>query len=156
MYITNFTERKIINIEPSFYFQIDGSITISILVIKTTIYYNYIEPQIAWIMGTNSGYRVNDDGSVTRIDSSTNSCQGNNNSGGGSSNNNGCVWWTIVAIIAVLIIVFSNINSSDQTDVSDSVDSVEIDNPIVVEETDAVATVELDDDPPEATYCQFQ
>lgn len=103
-------------------------------------------------MGTNSGYRVNDDGSVTRIDSSTNSCQGNNNSGGGSSNNNGCVWWTIVAIIAVLIIVFSNINSSDQTDVSDSVDSVEIDNPIVVEETDAVATVELDDDPPEATY----
>lgn len=103
-------------------------------------------------MDTNSGYRVNDDGSVTRIDSSTNSCQGNNNSGGGSSNNNGCVWWTIVAIIAVLIIVFSNINSSDQTDVSDSVDSVEIDNPIVVEETDAVATVELDDDPPEATY----
>lgn len=102
-------------------------------------------------MGTNSGYRVNDDGSVTRIDSSTNSCQGNNNSGGGSSNNNGCVWWTIVAIIAVLIIVFSNINSSDQTDVSDSVDTIEIDNPIVVEETDAVATVELDDNPPEAT-----
>lgn len=45
MYITNFTERKIINIEPSFYFQIDGSITIPILVIKkTTINYNYIEP----------------------------------------------------------------------------------------------------------------
>lgn len=96
-------------------------------------------------MGDSSGYRVNDDGSVTRIDSGPNGYQRNNNPGGGSSNNMGCFWPFIIAIIAIFIIVLSNIDSSEsEADSLETIDPVEIDVPDIPVETLAVETLSAD------------
>lgn len=63
----------------------------------------------------NSGYRVNEDGSVTKINSSGSS--NNSNNSGGSSDNSGCIWYIIIAVVIGIIMAIANSNSgsSDQT-----------------------------------------
>ena len=54
-------------------------------------------------------YKVNDDGSVTRINAGGNN---NSNNSSGSSSNNGCIWFIIIAIILggiILAIIFGGI-----------------------------------------------
>ena len=51
-------------------------------------------------MATNSEYRVNEDGSVTKINGGSNKI-GNNRKPSGSSNNNGCIWGIIIVITKV-------------------------------------------------------
>lgn len=67
-------------------------------------------------MSSNSGYRVNEDGSVTRI-SGGGSSNNSNNSSNGSSGNGGCIWGVIIAIaiIVIVAIVKSNSSGSDYT-----------------------------------------
>lgn len=98
-------------------------------------------------MGTNSGYRVNEDGSVTRLNSDSDRNQTNKNSNGGSSNNNGCVWWFIVAIIVIFIIILSNVDSKDSTDSTYVTDQVEVEAPIVAEDSIAVDILETVETP---------
>lgn len=101
-------------------------------------------------MATNSGYRVNEDGSVTKINGGG-SNNGNNNSGG-SSGNSGCVWIIIIAIVIGVIIAISNSGSSDVSDYSDTVVAVEeeaVVEEIIVEEVYTPSTTYLsvsDDD----------
>ena len=97
-------------------------------------------------MATNSGYRVNEDGSVTKIngDGSNNS---NNNNSGGSSGNNGCVWFVIIAIVVGAIVAISKSGSSDSYDYSDTDTVVAVEDEVVVDEA-AVEEVYT----PSATY----
>lgn len=74
-------------------------------------------------MSNNSGYRVNEDGSVTKINSGGSS-GGNNggNNSGGSSDNGGCIWFIIIAVVIGIIVAISNSGSSDSDNyVADSV-----------------------------------
>lgn len=76
-------------------------------------------------MGTNSGYRVNDDGSVTKIGGGRGGHNTPDNNSGGSSENSGCIWIIIIAIIIGIIIAISNSDSSDSSDyASDTVETV--------------------------------
>lgn len=74
----------------------------------------------------NSGYRVNEDGSVTKINSGGSN---NTNNSGGSSDNSGCIWFIIIAIVIGIIVAIANSNygSSNQTyDDTAAVEVVEI------------------------------
>ena len=100
-------------------------------------------------MAANGGYRVNEDGSVTRIDGGgSNGCGSNkpNNSSGGSSDNSGCIWGVIIAVVIGIIIAMSNSGSSDSS-VSDD-DTVEAVEVVEVEEVPVVEEVYI----PSATY----
>lgn len=90
----------------------------------------------------NTGYKVNEDGSVTKINSSgsSNGSRNNNNSGG-SSDNSGCGWIIGIAVVIGIIFGIVKSNESSNKDVLD-VDSVE-----AVEEVPAVVVEE-----PSATY----
>ena len=92
-------------------------------------------------MAANGGYKVNEDGSVTRIDGGRNNNNGSGNNSGGSSNNSGCVWFIIIAVVLGIIFAIVQSNSSSDNEVS-QVDSVE-----VVEEDYTVTEVT-----PSATY----
>lgn len=90
-------------------------------------------------MGNKSQYRVNEDGSVTKIGGGN---SGNNNSGG--SNNGGCAWIVIIAVIVGVVIAIANLSSSDSSDCS----SV----PTVVVEDAAEEAVEAEVYTPSTTY----
>lgn len=62
-------------------------------------------------MSSNSGYRVNEDGSVTRI-SGNGSSNNSNNTSNGSSGNGGCIWGVIIAIAIIVIVILVKFNSS--------------------------------------------
>lgn len=86
-------------------------------------------------MAANGGYKVNEDGSVTRIDGGGSNNKGNNS--GGSSNNSGCVWFIIIAVVIGIIIAAVNSGSSDSSDyASDTVAVEEV--AVAVEEVPAV------------------
>lgn len=86
-------------------------------------------------MAANGGYKVNEDGSVTRIDGGGSNNKGNNS--GGSSNNSGCVWFIIIAVVIGIIIAAVNSGSSDSSDyASDTVAVEEV--AVAVEEAPAV------------------
>lgn len=90
-------------------------------------------------MSNNSGYRVNEDGSVTKINSG--GFSGGNNGGnnsGGSSDNGGCIWFIIIAVVIGIIVAISNSGSSDSDNYV--VDSAVVEE-VVVEE--AVPAVEV-------------
>lgn len=98
-------------------------------------------------MATNSEYRVNEDGSVTKINGGSNKI-GNNRKPSGSSNNNGCIWGIIIVIIiGVLIAIFTS-NTSNSSNTNDDVDST-------AEVMDTVAEEEPEDEDvytPSTTY----
>lgn len=93
-------------------------------------------------MAANGGYKVNEDGSVTRIDGGRSNNNGNNqpgNNSGGSSNNSGCVWFIIIVVIIIIGIIIAAVNSgaSDSSDyASDTVAVEEV--AVAVEEAPAV------------------
>lgn len=98
-------------------------------------------------MATNSEYRVNEDGSVTKINGGSNKI-GNNRKPSGSSNNNGCIWGIIIVIIiGVLIAIFTS-KTSNSSNTNDDVDST-------AEVMDTVAEEEPEDEDvytPSTTY----
>lgn len=98
-------------------------------------------------MATNSEYRVNEDGSVTKINGGSNKI-GNNRKPSGSSNNNGCIWGIIIVIIiGVLIAIFTS-KTSNSSNTNDDVDST-------AEVMDTVAGEEPEDEDvytPSTTY----
>lgn len=77
----------------------------------------------------NGGYRVNDDGTVTRISGNNNS---SNNSGNQNPNNNsgndsnGCLWFIVIAVIIAIISFIKSANDSNnqiaQSDTSEVVE----------------------------------
>lgn len=96
-------------------------------------------------MAANGGYRVNEDGSVTRIDGGGNNNSGNNrpnNNSGGGSDNSGCIWGIIIAVVIGVIIAIANSGSSDSSNSSnndyDTVEAVEV---VEVEEVPVVEEV---------------
>lgn len=104
-------------------------------------------------MGNSSGYKVNDDGSVTRIDGGGSNSSGSNkpnNSSGGSSDNSGCIWGVIIAVVIAviigIIIAISNSGSSDSS--ASDYDTVEAVDVEAVEEIPVVEEVYT----PSATY----
>ncbi len=65
-------------------------------------------------MGNNTGYRVNDDGSVTKVKSEY---HGNNKPSNNSSGNGGCIWGIIIAVVIIIVLAFFKAkNSSSQYD----------------------------------------
>ncbi len=98
-------------------------------------------------MSNNSGYRVNEDGSVTKINSggSSRGNSGGNNSGG-SSDNGGCIWFIIIAVIIGIVVAISHSGSSDSDNYI--ADSAVVEDDIAVEEVVAVEEVYT----PSATY----
>lgn len=99
-------------------------------------------------MSNNSGYRVNEDGSVTKINSGGSSGEnsGGNNSGG-SSDNGGCIWFIIIAVIIGIIVAISNSGSSDSDNYA--ADSAVVEEVVAAEEVVAVEEVYTT---PSATY----
>lgn len=107
-------------------------------------------------MAANGGYRVNEDGSVTRIDGGESNGSGSNkpnNSSGGSSDKSGCIWVVIIAVVIGIIIAISNSGSSDSSvsdyDTVEAVEVVEVEEVPVVEEVYTPSTTYLrvsDDD----------
>lgn len=104
-------------------------------------------------MNSNSGYRVNEDGSVTRIGGSGSSNNSSNNSSNGSSGNRGCIWGVIIAIAIIVIVVIAKSNSSGSSeyayDDSVAVEEVLVEEAAVVEEAVVPSTTYLrvsDDD----------
>ncbi len=100
-------------------------------------------------MATNGGYRVNEDGSVTRIDNGGSNNIGNNrpnNNSGGDSDNSGCIWGIIIAVIGVIIAI-ANSGSSDSSnndyDLAEAVEVVEVEDVPVIEEVYKPATTYL-------------
>lgn len=88
----------------------------------------------------NTGYKVNEDGSVTKINSGGSSNSGrNNNNSGGSSDNSGCGWIIGIAVVIGIIfgIVKSNETSNNDVSGDDSVEVVEEVPAVVVEEITA-------------------
>lgn len=85
----------------------------------------------------NADYKVNEDGSVTKI-SRNNSNNNYNNNSGGSSDNSGCGWIIGIAVVIGIIIGISKSNDTSINEVS-LVDSVEVveEAPVVVETTSA-------------------
>lgn len=98
-------------------------------------------------MSNNSGYRVNEDGSVTKINSggSSGGNSGGNNSGG-SSDNGGCIWFIIIAVVIGIIVAISNSGSSHSDNYV--ADSAVVEEVVAVEEVAAVEEVYT----PSATY----
>lgn len=96
-------------------------------------------------MNTKAGYKVNEDGSVTRID-----CGNTNNSNNGKSpqnknsyGNGGCLWGIIIAVSVILATIFikiGNANSQSYKE-TDSVEVVEVVEEIVEPVYDTVAAV---------------
>ena len=93
-------------------------------------------------MGTESGYTVNEDGSVTRVKREP-SGNNSNNSPNGSSGNGGCIWGIIIAIIIIAIIFYmkNDGTSTSSPQLTDSVEVVEIVEEVVVPAYDTVAAV---------------
>ncbi|MCM1139042.1 MAG: BACON domain-containing protein [Muribaculum sp.] len=77
----------------------------------------------------NSGYRVNEDGSVTKINSGGSN---NTNNSGGSSDNSGCIWFIIIAVVIGIIVAIANSNSGSSNQTYDDTSVVE--EVVVVEE----------------------
>ncbi len=103
-------------------------------------------------MSNNSGYRVNEDGSVTKINSggSSGGNSGGNNSGG-SSDNGGCIWFIIIAVVIGIIVAISNSGSSDSDNyVADSavVEEVVVEEVVPTEEvyTPSTSYLNVSDD----------
>lgn len=97
-------------------------------------------------------YKVNDDGSVTRINAGGNN---NSNNSSGSSSNNGCIWFIIIAIILGGIILAISNSNSNSTNMEESdtdsvaIEDIEADTAIVEEEDYSQTTTYLnvsDDD----------
>lgn len=88
-------------------------------------------------MSNNSGYRVNEDGSVTKINfgGSSGGNNGGNNSGG-SSDNGGCIWFIIITVVIGIIVAISNSGSSDSDNFV--VDSAVVEEVVVEEVVPAV------------------
>lgn len=78
----------------------------------------------------NSGYRVNEDGSVTKINSS--GSNNNSNNSGGSSDNSGCVWFIIIAVVIGIIVAIANSNSGSSNEAYD--DTAVVEEVVAVEE----------------------
>lgn len=85
-------------------------------------------------MAINSEYRVNEDGSVTKIYNGSNNTE-NNRKPGGSSNNNGCIWLGIIVIVIGVLIAIFAVHSSDSSYTNEDADST-------VESVDSVAEEE--------------
>lgn len=93
-------------------------------------------------MAANGGYRVNEDGSVTRIDGGGSNNSGNNrpnNNSGGSSDNSGCIWGIIIAVVIGVIVAIANSGSSDSS--NDNHDTEEVVEVVEVEEVPAAEEV---------------
>lgn len=93
-------------------------------------------------MAANGGYRVNEDGSVTRIDGGGSNNSGNNrpnNNSGGSSDNSGCIWGIIIAVVIGVIVAIANSGSSDSS--NDNHDTEEVVEVVEVEEVPATEEV---------------
>lgn len=92
-------------------------------------------------MGNNTEYKVNDDGSVTKIGN------GGNNSGNKPSNNSsgngGCIWGIIIAAIIIAIIFYmkNDGTSTSSPQLTDSAEVVEIVEEVVEPVYDTVAAV---------------
>lgn len=105
-------------------------------------------------MAANGGYRVNDDGSVTRIDSGGSNNRGNNrpdNNSGGDPDNSGCIWGIIIAVIIGIIIAIANSGSSDSSNGSSDSSNNDYDTVESVEVVDEVPVVK-DEYTPTTTY----
>ncbi|MDE6668377.1 MAG: hypothetical protein K2K26_01690 [Muribaculaceae bacterium] len=71
-------------------------------------------------MENNTGYRVNEDGSVTKVIERSNN-NGNNNGNKPSnnpSNNSGCIWGIIIAIVIIIVVLIIKFNTSSSHYVS--------------------------------------
>lgn len=84
-------------------------------------------------MATNSGYKVNEDGSVTKINSGGSNNGNSNNNSGGSSDNSGCGWIIGIAVVIGIIIAAVNSGSSDSSDTI--ADSAAVEEEAVIEGT---------------------
>lgn len=93
-------------------------------------------------MGTNSGYTVNEDGSVTRVNRGS-SGNNSNNSSNGSQGNRGCIWGIIIVAIIIAIILFAKNSgtSTSSNELSDSVEVVEVVEEVMEPVSDTVAAV---------------
>lgn len=89
-------------------------------------------------MNTKTGYRVNEDGSVTRIDGDNSG--GNNSPGNNSSGNRGCLWGVIIVIV-IIVAVFIIKNNSSNLYNNDSIDSVGVAKEIVAPVCDTITTI---------------
>lgn len=90
-------------------------------------------------MGTNSGYTVNEDGSVTRVNRGP-SGNNPNNSSNEPSGSRGCIWGIIIVTIIIAIIFFTN-NNGSSTSSPELTDSVEVVEEVVEPVYDTVATI---------------
>ena len=90
-------------------------------------------------MGNSSGYKVNDDGSVTKIGDKNNN--NGNKPSNNSSGNGGCIWGIIIAIVIIVLVTVIKSNSSPAQNVSDEDTIVAVEE--VVEEiiADSVASI---------------
>jgi hypothetical protein len=88
-------------------------------------------------MINNSGYKVNEDGSVTKINSAdsngSNHSNGSSNNNNNNNNNNGCTWLIIIAVAIGIIIAIASSNSDSNSDSNSNNDSY-VDSIAVVEE----------------------
>lgn len=99
-------------------------------------------------MDDKSQYRVNEDGSVTKIGGGG---TGNSNNNSDGSGNGGCLWAVVIAIIVgIVIAVISNSNGSDSSyEPADSTAYDEVVEEVVAEEVSTPSTTYLrvsDDD----------
>lgn len=92
-------------------------------------------------MNAKAGYRVNEDGSVTRID--VGNSDGNNSPKNNSSGNGGCLWGVIIAVLIIVAVFYLKNSSSNspKNDSTDSVEVVEVTEEIVSPVYDTIATV---------------
>ena len=96
-------------------------------------------------MAYNSGYKVNEDGSVTRTNSGGTGNNSGNNSGG-SSDNSGCGWFIGIAVLIGIIFytVKSNDDSDNEVSQVDTVETVE-EVPVVAVETPSATYLNVSD-----------
>ena len=93
-------------------------------------------------MGTDSGYTVNEDGSVSRVNRGS-SGNNSNNSSNGTSGNGGCIWGIIIVaiIIAIILLMKNNGTSTSSPEKTDTVEVVEVGEEVVEPVYNTVATV---------------
>lgn len=92
-------------------------------------------------MGVNSGYKVNEDGSVTRVTRNDSSGYPNQTPNRKSNNNGGCIWGGIIAFIVIAIVFVIKQNTSNSS-YSPEVDSIiKVDTVVADEEATSTPNI---------------
>lgn len=93
-------------------------------------------------MGNNTGYRVNDDGSVTIVRSESHG--DNHNPSNNSSGNGGCIWGVIIAVVVIVCVFLFKFNnvSSQYEFANDTIAVVEevVEEAVVIDSVVSVST----------------